>query len=85
MDAPVHVKPQPNLALRSPLSAAALAVALLAGSFAGGCVKPVLSPDEDRTQFDRYDGIRAQYAPQYTADEFGMRRPNLRGRLGPKE
>jgi len=60
---------------------AAVAVAALAS----GCIKPVLSPDEDRTQFDRYDGIRAQYAPQYISDEFGIRRPNLRMRLGQKE
>ncbi|MCA3006108.1 MAG: hypothetical protein IOD15_12225 [Phycisphaerales bacterium] len=50
-----------------------------------GCVKPLLSPEEDRSQFDRYDAIRAQYAPQYIADEYGQRRPNLRARLGPRD
>ncbi len=51
----------------------------------GGCGKPLLSPDEERSPFDRYDGIRAQYAPQYTTDEYGLRKPNLRNRLGNKD
>jgi hypothetical protein len=54
-------------------------------SAAGGCAKPLLSPDEPRTQFDRYDSVRNQYAEQYVYDEWGRRKPNLRGRLLPKE
>jgi len=46
-----------------------------------GCYRPLLSPDEERSQYDRYDAIRAQRAPAFIEDEFGRRRPNLRGRL----
>jgi len=64
------------------LTASALALAL---SLCPGCKKPLLSPDEERSQFDRYDAVRNQRAPQYVYDEFGRRRPNLRPRLLPKE
>lgn len=64
-------------------SGAVLGVLAVAGL--AGCAKPLLSPDEERSPFDRYDGIRAQYAPQYTTDEYGMRKPNLRNRLGNKD
>lgn len=47
--------------------------------------KPLLSPDRERSQFDRYDRVRDQYAAQYVFDEFGRRRPNLSGRLLPRE
>ncbi len=50
-----------------------------------GCYKPLLSPDEERSQYDRYDAIRAQRAPAFIEDEFGRRRPNLRGRLLEKQ
>lgn len=62
---------------------AAVCVAALAIS--QGCVKPILSPEDERSPFDRYDGIRAQYAPQYITDEYGQRVPNLRMRLTPKD
>ncbi|CAN5750400.1 hypothetical protein BH11PLA1_BH11PLA1_07790 [soil metagenome] len=50
----------------------------------GGCVKPLLAPDEDRSPYDRYDAVRQQQAPQYIEDAYGRRLPNLRGRLLPK-
>lgn len=51
-----------------------------------GCrTKPLLSPDHSRSQYDDYDRIRDQYAPQYVFDEYGKRRPNLSGRLLPRE
>lgn len=50
-----------------------------------GCRKPLLSPDEERSQFDRYDAVRNQRAPQYVTDEFGRRHPDLKGRLLPKD
>lgn len=56
----------------------ALALALLAGA---GCAKPLFPTDQDRTPFDRYDGIRNREEPAQTLDEYGRRRPNLRGRL----
>jgi hypothetical protein len=58
---------------------------LFALSLCAGCRKPLLSPDEERSQFDRYDAVRNQRAPQYVYDEFGRRRPALRQRLMPKD
>lgn len=51
---------------------------------AAGCAKPLLSPRDERSQYDRYDVARGQYEPQYIEDEFGRRKPNLRGRLSQK-
>lgn len=50
----------------------------------GACQKPLFSPKDERTQYDRYDLSRSQYAPQTVEDEFGRKEPNLRGRLEPK-
>lgn len=49
-----------------------------------GCGKPLFSPKDQRSQYDRFDAVRNQYEPQFIEDEFGRRRPNLRGRLLPK-
>lgn len=51
----------------------------------GACSKPLFPAGQPRTQYDRYDLVRNQYAPQYVTDEFGRQRPNLRARLLPKE
>lgn len=60
--------------------------ALLGGLFVCmGCQEPLLSPDEPRSQYDRYDAVRDQRAATVYTDEFGYKRPNLRGRLLPKE
>lgn len=58
---------------------------LLAGAAVTGCTKPLLAPDEPRSQFDSYDKLRAQYAEQNSEDVFGRSKPNLRARLLPKE
>jgi hypothetical protein len=50
-----------------------------------GCYDPLLTPDEERSQFDRYDAIRDQRAPSYIEDEYGRRQPNLRARLLEKQ
>lgn len=63
--------------------AGALVIATL-GIPLAGCGKPLMSPSESRSQFDRYDRSRNQFAPQYIEDEYGARTPNLRGRLSPK-
>lgn len=62
----------------------AAVVLLLASGGMSGCEKPLLAPSEARSPYDRYDAVRAQYAPQYVEDEFGRKQPNLRGRLSPK-
>lgn len=48
------------------------------------CSKPLLSPTDERTPFDRYDAVRNEYAKQYVENEFGRLKPNLAGRLTPK-
>ena len=60
-----------------------LALAMLAGNLIG-CGKALFPQDEARTQFDRYDRSRDEYAPMYIEDEFGRQTPNLQGRLSPK-
>lgn len=50
-----------------------------------GCSRPLLSPKDERSQYDRYDRARNQYAQQFKEDEYGRRTPNLRGRLSAKE
>ncbi len=58
-----------------------LAAAAFVALAPSGCAEPLLTPDEPRSQFDRTDAVRDQRAPSYVMDEFGSRRPNLRGRL----
>lgn len=49
------------------------------------CQAPLLSPRDERTQFDRYDRVRNEYATQFVEDEYGVKHPNLRARLRPKD
>jgi hypothetical protein len=46
-----------------------------------GCRQTPLRPDDVRSQFERYDRTRNRSAEPSYFDEFGKRRPNLRGRL----
>jgi len=50
-----------------------------------GCERPLLSPDDQRAPFERYDAVRSQYAQRQIEDEFGRPKPNLRARLAPKD
>ncbi len=56
--------------------AAVAGAALLAG-----CSEPLLTDNEPRSQFDRYDAVRQQRPPSYVENEFGEQRPNIRGRI----
>ncbi len=47
----------------------------------GGCVRTALRPDDERTQFSRYDRTRNEDSAPFIEDEFGRRTPNLRARL----
>lgn len=67
--------------LRTKQRALVTLAALAFTSMVGGCADPLLSPNEPRSQYSRYDLVRGQFAPQYIEDEFGRRQPNLRGRL----
>ncbi len=62
-----------------------LALALAGLSLLPACGKPLLSPSDERSQYDRYDRVRNKYSAQYIEDEYGRRQPNLRGRLSPKD
>ena len=46
-----------------------------------GCTQPPLRADDPRSQFDQYDLSRNEHEPAHQFDEYGRRRPNLRGRL----
>lgn len=71
---------------RSDISLAARLCALAGLALcAAGCTRPLLSPTDQRSPFDRYDAIRSQFAPQALENEFGARVPNVRERLRPKE
>ncbi|TVQ61041.1 MAG: hypothetical protein EA379_07095 [Phycisphaerales bacterium] len=56
----------------------------LAALLAGGCSRPLFSPEDERTPFDRFDSVRNQFAQQEVTDVYGRKRPNLRGRLTPR-
>tara|TARA_R110002072_G_scaffold150953_8_gene299992 strand:- start:14740 stop:15015 length:276 start_codon:yes stop_codon:yes gene_type:complete len=62
-------------------SVSALSVVLAMGLGMVGCQKTALRPDDDRSQFDRYDQSRSQRAEPFLEDEFGRRTPNLADRL----
>ena len=61
----------------------AMLIAMAAGLAA--CNAPLLSPDEPRSQFDRYDAVRSQRADQFIFNDYGQRRPNLQQRLSPRD
>lgn len=84
---PPATSPLPPAAPRRRWSGPAIvAVILAAGALAPpGCVRPLLSDRDERSQYARYDQLRNQNAEQFRYDEFGRRKPNLRARLAPKE
>lgn len=61
-----------------PILTAALSLSVM---LAAGCQKTALRPDDQRSQFDRYDQSRSQRAQPFLEDEFGRRTPNLKDRL----
>ena len=71
-----------NSARRSSYDALLATAMLFAGAMIlPGCEDPLLTPDEPRSQYDRFDAIRDQRAPSFVYDEFGRKRPNIRARL----
>jgi hypothetical protein len=50
-----------------------------------GCRNTLFSPKSPRSQFQAYDQIRNQHEPQVIFDAYGRPKPNLRGRLTPKQ
>jgi len=66
-----------------PVTALAVVATLGVGVLlsAAGCQEQIFTPDEARSQFDRFDAVRDRRAPSYIEDEFGRKRPNMRARL----
>ena len=64
------------------IALAPLASAALLG--AGGCQKSLFPADTPRTQFERFDTMRAGAAPTQEPDVFGAKQPALRARLTPQ-
>ncbi|MFI4916980.1 MAG: hypothetical protein ACIAS6_10805 [Phycisphaerales bacterium JB060] len=63
------------------------AVMLVAGGVAsllGGCRDPLITEDQIRSPFHRYDRVRNQDADTFVRDEFGRARPNVAARLAPR-
>ncbi len=50
-------------------------------TIAGGCQEALFTPEQPRSQYDRFDAVRDRRAQTYIYDEFGNRRPNIRARL----
>lgn len=64
-----------------------MAVAVLLGtvlSMLSGCHQTLFPADTPRTQFEAYDRMRNQAAPEKEMDALGRPQPALRARLGPK-
>ncbi len=58
-----------------------LTLCLLACSGLSACKRSALRPDDERSQFTRYDRTRNEDSTPFIEDEFGRRTPNLRARL----
>jgi hypothetical protein len=58
-----------------------LVVPVIAACAQTGCRQSPITENDVRSPFDRYDLIRDEYAAPYLQDEYGRKRPNLRGRL----
>lgn len=69
-----------RLLVRLGLSVAVGSVAVLAA----GCRDPLITEDQMRSPFHRYDRIRNQDDEAFVRDEFGRARPNVAARLAPK-
>lgn len=62
-------------------------VALLvigAAAVASGCRDPLITENQIRSPFHRYDRVRNQDADTFVRDEFGRPRPNVAARLAPR-
>lgn len=49
-----------------------------------GCREPLITENQIRSPFQRYDRIRNQDADTFIRDEFGRARPNVTARLAPR-
>lgn len=68
-----------------PRTALKLLTLMLVSASLSGCGKVLLSPKDERSQYDRYDRVRNDYAQQFVTDEYGRQLPNVRARLKPRD
>lgn len=64
-----------------------LALSVVVGTVAtcsAGCRDPLITENQVRSPFHRYDRIRNQDSDTFVRDEFGRARPNVAARLAPK-
>ena len=61
--------------------AGVVAGAVVLAAITVGCQQSPITENDERSPYDRYDLIRDEYASPYLQDEYGRKRPNLRGRL----
>jgi hypothetical protein len=78
--APTTTSPRPWP--RRHVACAAVAAAVLLTVPA--CSRTLYREGDIRSQYDRYDAARGNDAPMFITDEFGVRTPNLSGRLRPE-
>lgn len=76
---PCHARPRRGRPCRRALFATLGAAGLVWGL--GACGSTLYRSTDIRTQYDRYDRTRNDFAQPYIEDEFGRPEPNLRGRL----
>lgn len=50
-----------------------------------GCRRTLFAQEPYRSPYERHDRLLNEHAEPHVFDAFGKRRPNLRGRLAPKE
>ncbi|MEQ9095519.1 MAG: hypothetical protein RIE32_04585 [Phycisphaerales bacterium] len=61
-----------------------LLVAAGGAAMLSGCREPLITENQIRSPFHRYDRVRNQDADTFVRDEFGRPRPNVAARLAPK-
>jgi len=66
------------------LSCLAVLLAVVCLPPLAGCQDPLITEDQIRSPFHRYDRVRNQDADTFVRDEFGRARPNVAARLAPK-
>ncbi len=66
--------------MRSTIALAAMAMLMPAA----GCQDILFPKNAPRTQFEAYDRMRNQVAPEKEMDELGREQPALRARLAPR-
>ncbi len=62
----------------------ALSLLVVSAAMFAGCRDPLITENQIRSPFHRYDRVRNQDADTFVRDEFGRPRPNVAARLAPR-